>query len=69
MGKHDSSVFGTLLPRHDLKQSDFGPAGRDILPITIRPELTIFVHGIPHDLTSREAEKIAKIVRSYANQQ
>jgi hypothetical protein len=38
----------------------------DILPIQIRPGLTVQIAGIPHDLTREEAEKIARVVMAMA---
>lgn len=37
-----------------------------ILPITIRPDLTVQIRNLPHDLTSAEASRIANVVRAYA---
>lgn len=42
--------------------SDFGPATDRILPIQIRPDLTVHIANLPHDLTRAEAEKIARVV-------
>lgn len=37
----------------------------DVIPIPLREDFTAMVH-IPLDLTDAEAEKIARVVRSYA---
>lgn len=38
-----------------------------ILPIPIRPNLIVFIQGIPHDLTRAEAAKIANVVKAMAS--
>jgi hypothetical protein len=38
------------------------PKAPTVLPIPIRPDLTIEVLGLPFDLTSGEAKKIANVV-------
>jgi len=38
----------------------FDPAS--IMPIQIRDDLTIRIHGIPHDLTTKEAQRIANVI-------
>jgi hypothetical protein len=43
-----------------------GPLFSSILPIPIRPNITVFVQGIPYDLTEAEAAKIANVVRAMA---
>jgi hypothetical protein len=35
------------------------------LPIPIRADLTVLVHGLPYDLTSEEAEKVANVIRAF----
>jgi hypothetical protein len=42
------------------------PAAVNILPIPIRPDLTIKVQGLPYDLTTSEAAKIANVVKAMA---
>jgi hypothetical protein len=42
------------------------PASVSILPIPIRPDLTIKIQGLPYDLTPQEALKIANVVRAMA---
>jgi hypothetical protein len=37
-----------------------------ILPIPIRAELTVYIQGLPHDLTPAEASKIANVIRAMA---
>lgn len=39
------------------------------LPIPIRADLTVYVQGLPHDLTQSEASKIANVVRAMAVQE
>lgn len=37
-----------------------------VIPVPLRQGLTVTIHNIPPDLTAREAEKLAAIVRAYA---
>lgn len=39
-----------------------------ILPITLRPDLTIQIAGLPYDLTPAEAKKIANIILAHATE-
>jgi len=39
----------------------------DILPIPIRADVTVRIHGLPFDLTEVEANKIAAVVKAMAN--
>lgn len=41
-------------------------AGSGIVPIAIRPDLTVHVQGLPFDLTGREAKKIANVILAMA---
>lgn len=41
-------------------------ASSSILPIPIRADLTIFIQGLPYDLTESEARKIAGVVTAMA---
>ncbi len=38
-----------------------------ILPIPLRTDLTIFIQGLPYDLSSAEANKIANVIKAMAN--
>jgi hypothetical protein len=38
-----------------------------LLPIPIRSDVTVYVQGIPFDLTEAEAGKIAKVIRAMAS--
>jgi hypothetical protein len=38
----------------------------NVLPIPIRPDLIVRIHGMPFDLTTAEADKIAAVVRAMA---
>lgn len=33
-----------------------------IVPIKIREDLTVFIQGIPHDFTAKEAKRVAAVV-------
>ncbi len=39
----------------------------NIIPIALRPELSVYVANLPLDLTAVEAEKIARVIRAFAN--
>jgi site-specific recombinase XerC len=41
------------------------PFSDSILPIQIRAETTVFVQGLPYDLTDAEAAKIANVVKAH----
>ncbi len=43
------------------------PAAVNIIPIPIRPDLTIKIQGLPFDLTTSEANKIANVIKAMAN--
>jgi len=43
-----------------------GPMANSILPIPIRAELTVYIQGLPFDLTGAEAKKIAGVVQAMA---
>jgi hypothetical protein len=42
------------------------PLSNSILPIPIRADTTVFVQGLPFDLTEAEAAKIANVIRAMA---
>jgi hypothetical protein len=44
-----------------------GPMASSILPIPIRADLTIYVQGLPFDLSQAEAKKIASVIQAMAN--
>ncbi len=43
-----------------------GPMASSILPIPIRADLTIYIQGLPYDLTPTEAKKIASVIQAMA---
>jgi hypothetical protein len=43
-----------------------GPMASSILPIPIRADLTIYIQGLPFDLTEAEAKKIASVIQAMA---
>jgi hypothetical protein len=43
-----------------------GPMSASILPIPIRADLTVYIQGLPFDLTTGEARKIAGVVTAMA---
>jgi len=44
------------------------PAAVNIIPIPIRPNLTIKIQGLPFDLTVSEANKIANVIKALASE-
>lgn len=36
-----------------------------VIPIQLRPDTTVYVQGIPHDLTQDEAQRIGRIIAGY----
>jgi hypothetical protein len=38
------------------------PMQDTIIPIQIRSDLTVYIQGIPHDLTPVEAEKLSRVI-------
>jgi hypothetical protein len=47
-------------------QAVAGPMANSIVPIPIRADLTILIHGLPFDLTQAEAKKIASVIQAMA---
>ena len=43
-----------------------GPMASSILPIPIRADLTIYIQGLPYDLTAIDAKKIASVIQAMA---
>ncbi len=41
------------------------PLSGSILPIQIRPDSTVFVQGLPYDLSEAEATKIANVIKAH----
>jgi hypothetical protein len=41
-------------------------AAAQILPIAVRPDLVVQIAGLPHDLTTAEAQRIANIILAHA---
>ena len=42
--------------------------GVSVMPIPIRADLTILIHGLPHDLTVAEAKKISGVINALATE-
>jgi hypothetical protein len=63
--KADSSPSKAQLAENDRVISR-APMASSILPIPIRPDTTVFIQGLPFDLTEIEANKIANVVRAMA---
>jgi hypothetical protein len=64
----DRSSHPMLSPKREASTFLPAPAASvSILPIPIRPDLTVHVQGLPYDLTSAEAAKIANVIRAMAS--
>lgn len=66
--KDNSTSHGTVAPDAGERQSSkphFEPSS-SILPIPIRADKTVYVQGLPFDLTSAEATKIANVIKAMA---
>jgi hypothetical protein len=51
------------------KSSGYPPiANVTLVPIPIRPDLVVWVQGIPHDLTKAEAAKVVAVVAAHIAQ-
>lgn len=49
-----------------LQSAQTPAAGAGILPIPIRADLTVYVQGLPFDLSAREAKKLANVILAMA---
>lgn len=47
------------------KQTPKPPLSSSLLPIQIRSETTVFIQGLPYDLTEAEAAKIANVIKAH----
>lgn len=63
-GSKDSGIQRVQTPGTDLRPPP--PVASLILPIPIRADLTVYVQGLPYDLTQAEALKIANVIRAMA---
>lgn len=50
---------------HPDKQPVKAPLSSSLLPIQIRSDTTVFVQGLPYDLTDAEASKIANVIKAH----
>jgi hypothetical protein len=41
----------------------------DMIPVPLRDQLTVYIANLPSDLSPSEAERIARIVRAFANEE
>ena len=69
-GERRKSVSTELTVKPDVRSA---PAGRSlpnisVLPIPLRPDLTVQVAGLPFDLTQAEAKKIANIILAHTSE-
>ena len=63
--KNISEGFASEAPRQSTS-AVAGPMASSILPIPIRADLTVYVQGLPFDLTEAEARKIASVIQAMA---
>jgi len=52
---------------HVARSAAVPPAVDKIMPIPLRQDLTVYIQGLPFDLTEAEARKIANVVLAMAN--
>jgi hypothetical protein len=65
--KTPSSGEGSARPESRNAPIEAPPAAVNIIPIPIRPDLTIKIQGLPFDLTASEANKIANVIKAMAS--
>lgn len=66
-GKRERSAPTITEQRHGVERQPVNaPLSSSILPIPIRPDTTVFIQGLPYDLTEAEAGKIANVIRAMA---
>jgi hypothetical protein len=55
----------------EMRVADVHPfeATTGVMPIRIRPDLTLHVQGIPYDLTKAEVERIVSIIMAFAEKE
>jgi hypothetical protein len=63
-GSHEDATANVAPPSSRSTQTP--STGSGILPIPIRADLTIHIQGLPYNLTSREAKKIANVILAMA---
>jgi hypothetical protein len=56
---------GEMQPRNP-QPTPSGPMASSILPIPIRSDLTVYIQGLPFDLSAAEAKKIAAVIQAMA---
>jgi hypothetical protein len=66
LGK-DASNGTSLSPPDTVRSSPSPMASNNILPIPIRADLTIYIQGLPFDLSEAEARRIAAVVTAMAS--
>lgn len=54
-------------PSRQTEAVEAPPASVNIIPIPIRPDLTVKIQGLPFDLTAAEANKIANVIKAMAS--
>jgi hypothetical protein len=62
---NDSGVPPAESPRNQIPAVP-GRMASNIFPIPIRADLTIYIQGLPYDLTPTEAKKIASVIQAMA---
>jgi hypothetical protein len=64
--KTESVREATESPSRATQPVSAGPMASSILPIPIRSDLTIYIQGLPFDLTAAEAKRIAAVIQAMA---
>ena len=65
-GKSGAAADGKTLTGGVTPKFASPPGASNIVPIPIRADLTVYVQGLPYDLSSTEARKIANVILAMA---
>lgn len=60
-------VNSAATPSRQTEALEAPPASVNIIPIPIRPDLTVKIQGLPFDLKAAEANKIANVIKAMAS--
>jgi hypothetical protein len=64
--KSDNATKATEMQPRGAQPAPSGPMASSILPIPIRSDLTVYIQGLPFDLSAAEAKKIAAVIQAMA---
>lgn len=66
IGASDRSTSAEEPRRAQTSSAPSSIGGPEILPIPLRPDLTVRIQGLPYDLSAQEAKKIANVIQAMA---